>query len=831
MADKFTDCINEQIKLGTVDKDKAAALIKDYEELVSNYRKIGKSSDKATSDAVEKVLADATLKKLEIERKTTLQASKLAEIKERFKNSPGNTNAKWKMLLQQAALNAENVEKVMISMLTPETKMALKPELFGLKRNHELMDKVVRSMLGQKTDDALAESIAKNLREVFDYTNTRLVAAGVEQRYLQNYFPQIHSVIAMKGAGKEAWVKFALKTYDHTKTISPVTNKNFANEKDFAEFLGHVWESKVNSRQMPGVENNIFGKHELARALHAKTTDHFIEYNKNFGTGEQGLFTTLQNYMHQTAKDIGVFENLGPMPLSTKRMMANDLGDKAFKKSLRLGEFNILTNNFTPGDNTNPFYKATSGTLNWLRTKLGGAGLASFMGDPVFTYAAAVGNGIEPIKAFKNHLSYIGTLGKAERIEAAKKGILILDNILRTTANDTRHAMNWLDSGGIAEASKRQTVQKMLDAYESSGRKASETIHKLSGLEALTYSTDSGMILAASSTIGDVVAKKGKFSDLNPKTREALEAFGFTQKEWDFIVKHQEGTLIELEADNIGFSPQLLLSKKFDSNDNFKIAQSAVNKIDAWYSLTGKLATNEPLLTTKALTTGAIFGERVGGPGTPLRAIMSTFGLFKSFGVSVMVNHVNSAFKNVTTSGSRVIGAKQLAALSAGGTVLGVGLTQLHQILMGKDLMQFDDKKLWMAGFLRSGGFGYYGDILFTDRSRSNRHFAVDVMGPTAGMINDALVIGGAGFSTVFGDAKEKKSAKLGHKLFKFGKNYAVPGVTSLFYTKLLADRYFLDHMERFSNPTYDKDVRMEERKRYKDYGQKYWWRKGEFSP
>jgi len=213
-----------------------------------------------------------------------------------------------------------------------------------------------------------------------------------------------------------------------------------------------------------------------------------------------------------------------------------------------------------------------------------------------------------------------------------------------------------------------------------------------------------------------------------------------------------------------------------------------------------ELATNEATLRTRAITTGAAFGDAK--KGTFLRAFASSVFMFKSFPITVLNNHIIPSMQQVRAG--RYDYAAQIAV---GTTLLGAMALQTKEITKGRTPKDMDDWKFWQAAMLQGGGLGLFGDFLFAEYSRFGRDPFMELLGPIAGLGSDIART----FKGNLERGLDDKEGRFMKDLFNVAKRN-IPG-GSLWYSRLALERLLLDNIERMADPKFDKNIRRMEKK------------------
>jgi len=247
-------------------------------------------------------------------------------------------------------------------------------------------------------------------------------------------------------------------------------------------------------------------------------------------------------------------------------------------------------------------------------------------------------------------------------------------------------------------------------------------------------------------------------------------------------------------------------------------AIEAGRKYGDWMVALGNLAVNEPRLLSRAITTGAVFGDA--RQGSLLRLMSANVFFAKSYPVTIILNHTLPALRSA--SQGRL---GHLAAVGVGATVMGTLAIQVRQIAQGKETRDMEDPKFWLAAAIQGGGLGLFGDFLFQDYNRFQQSIGGTIAGPVVGTAQ-ALLKAGDLYGLADGTWSPNEFAS---DVFKVAAR-ETPGV-NLWYSRLVVERLLLDQVEKTLDPKYDSRIRRLEKQMQKQYGQRYWWRPGDATP
>lgn len=136
-----------------------------------------------------------------------------------------------------------------------------------------------------------------------------------------------------------------------------------------------------------------------------------------------------------------------------------------------------------------------------------------------------------------------------------------------------------------------------------------------------------------------------------------------------------------------------------------------------------------------------------------------------------------------------------------------------------------DDERFWLAAAKSGGGFGLFGDFLFAEHGRFGHSFVADLMGPTAGLVEDVA-------KTTLGNVAKAAQGEsdLTGDIVKVGRRYAPP-VSSLWYTRAAWNRVVMDQLEYLANPDAHRKFRDQERRLRRDFDQGFYWQPGSILP
>jgi hypothetical protein len=216
----------------------------------------------------------------------------------------------------------------------------------------------------------------------------------------------------------------------------------------------------------------------------------------------------------------------------------------------------------------------------------------------------------------------------------------------------------------------------------------------------------------------------------------------------------------------------------------------------------------------RAITTGGVKA------GTLAGEMSRSFFLFKQFPMMLLATH---GVRSVQRAANGQWG--QIAALGLFMTMAGAMSLQAKDVLQGKDPRAMDDGDFWLQAALQGGAAGIYGDFLKDGFSRSDTSLLETAIGPMSEIGSAAGRLTSGAYREAQDGAKSNYGAELAKDVQKF-----TPGST-VWYTRLMANRFLFDHIRQQLDPDYAAAFQRERDRIAKDYGQDFYWQRGDNAP
>lgn len=656
--------------------------------------------------------------------------------------------------------------------------------LLGQVRHKAQLGDIVRELFGENTGNHAARELAEAWRRSAEGLRRRFNAAGGEIGFRADWgLPQSHDWRKVRAAGFEAWRAFIADRLDHGKMIDQRTGQAFTRE-GLEAVLPEVYDtirSNGWSKRTPG---SPAGKGAAAnrradpRFFVFKSAAAWSEYAERFGSGT--AYDAMMGHVEGMARDTAAMEILGPNPAATIEWVKGTLEQSAALDrspgsagvgAARSGNKRMaeLWDEYRGAHNEPRNEKLAlmfSGYRALATSRRLGSAFLSAASDLGFTQSRRAFNGLGgPGTMLADYLKLMRPGSLEDQKLAVRRG-LIAEEWSHRTATQSRFLMEEL-TGEIP----RRLAEGVLRA--SLLVRHTQSLRWANGMEWLaTFTEHAGQA----------------HGELHPKLRGALERYGIDPAGWDAL-RHAP---MDTDRGAEWISPHNLEDRELASRFMEMIHEET------------DLAVPMPDLGTRslynrALERGTWIGEL--GRSGPL--------LFRSFGISVLLNQVREIS---AMSGAQA--ARYAGGLIIGTTLMGALALQLKAVSGGQDPRPMEDKDFWGAAMAQGGGWGIFGDFLYSSESRAQHGLASTIAGPAAQDVQDLVDLG---------TAKHPQG-----KIVRVAKGW-LPG-NNLWYTRLAFDRMMADQIQQAVDPTYAASQARVLRAAH-EQGTAYWWRPGHGAP
>lgn len=810
-------CIPDLLARGAIDREQADEMLAGFEELrrLRRGQMEGSAADQAASEQVlRQTLYAASLKR----RQGLLAAQKQGEIAARIEATMA---AGGNPLAAATDVMATRVGGMGVSL--ESRHLSLRREAHGYLAG--LIDRygaalfkgritrgdappdLVRAIFGEAVADPAITAMGRAASEVFEWLRLRRNAAGGATAKLEGWgLPQAHDARKVRDAGFAAWRDFMQPLLNVGRMIDYSTGEAFSPEA-LELALREAWETIRTegwNKRAPGTRGRgaLHRQRMDHRFLHFKDADSWLAYNARFGDGN--AFDAIVGHIEGMTRDIAAMETLGPDPAATvawlgdlveQKVYQADTNGAVFAKALEsAGQpashiIRQLWDTYTGAANVvvnQKFADLMSGTRAWLTAAHLGSAILSAVVDPVVQSYNHLWNGLPATGFLGDMLKSLNPLDAADREFAAQAGAGLDDALghitalLRYTGEATVHGkVQWLAAATL----------------------------RLSGLNAWT---EAGKRAHAKHWAGHLASiKRAPWDQLDEATQAVFRRYDIHETQWEQIRAApavERGGAMTLVPADVRNSPLV----------NAVQADELVTRLMALVTSEERSSVVQTGLTARTVAASG------GGRGTLSGEIVRSLLLFKQYPLEFLWNIVLRPVRDTSRSVPlRVAYATLFPAV----TLAGAFVIQLRQVAQGKDPRPMDDPRFWTTAALQGGGLGLFGDFLFAEEGRFGRSPLVDAMGPVAGAANDLLAAQRGAMASV----RSGEFTNPGREATRLLRAYT-PG-HSLWYARLVFDRYLFDNLQAAIDPEYEQAFARQQQRLQTEYGQGYWWAPGMAAP
>lgn len=670
---------------------------------------------------------------------------------------------------------------------------ALGSKFAGLRQDRELARTVIRENFGEDTGNAAAKQISNGWKTASDYAATRAKAGGKMFNLAEDWRqPQFWTSERVRHFGEteftadiEAWLnRGGLRVMDkETGAAATPLQVPAVVQTAFRDITAGGGRGGAGFAFSPEMRVFRFAEGKAG-------ADAYLALMEKYGPGTD-LYGMMRGHLHSAAREIALIEQFGPNYRANFRVLHGEAAGaertKTAKKIPVLSSaygadktFRMLTGELTAVENE-ALAGIMAGGRAWLTAvQLGGATLSAVPGDSATILLAARHNGISGARIIADTLRTMAADSPELRAEAARLGIQAYA-AADSAIGQSRYADQWLDPRWAG--------------------KVASTVIRASGLQAWTEAAKRSTTMAL---LGKVASEAGKgYKAVSPEFRAFLDRYGISAKEWDALRK----TPLMDAGDGATF---------FDAG---AVADRALGE-----KLMGAIIDERHFFVLEPTASGRAVLAPSAPRGTLTGELARSFGMYKTFAVSMLNTHMMRA-ANQPTAGGKAAYALSLAATT---TMFGALAIAMKDIANGKDprsmALSMDNKSFWMAAAVQGGGLGILGDLLNSGFTRADTSLAGTLGGPLAAAID-------AGSTLIFPTVRKAVAGEeinFGAALARQMKRYILP---STFYTRLATDRLFWDQIQTLIDPEYRQSFRRIEQNARRTTGNAFWWRPGDAAP
>ncbi len=799
------DCIQRGMDGGEMPRDLGEQAQKDWRERADRYERQGHPRHTAEAMAAEDIKEGYRKEAGDVRHVFLARMANLRQIQARVNrsNTPNMTQNMERLDYRHRAL-VRRFNHLLSEFLSEHSR-----DLLGRTRNPAQMRSLVKELHGEPSGDVAARQLADGIREALEDMRLMFNEAGGLIGKIDNYgLPHSHNRRAVTRAKFNHWFDEVDGRLDWSRIEDPVTGNPLDDPPDEVRraFLQEVYDNIAFGKD---AREAVYGRPQgkatyrrgsERRVLHFKTADDWMEYNKNFGSGDP--FAALMGHVHKMARDITLMREYGPNPAlgvdyeaQSWRKKARDAKDeglagKAASDATRATQmFRILSGGSVP----------QTAMQDWVGTFFSSARhvmTAAMLDRAIFASIADVNSmrlaadsvGMNPGNLLTRHIDLLAN--SMSREEAMRAG-WVADTLADAGTVMARFQQEWAP----AEVAERLSSASMR-------------------VQGLTHWTDMARSAFQMEFAGMMASQAGRALDaVDEPLQSFLKKADITDSEWrnltdpKFMFKAGNGATFASpfwwrevtdlptdQADELFFKMQGLIEEQME------------------YAVP----------TQSLLARGAVDpAGRDLPPGTLLYEVAKSGLMFKSFAMTFTVNQFRRIAAQPTLEAKIGYGLN----LAAGATVMGALAMQIGDLAFGRDPQDMSDPLFWGRAALKGGGFGIVGDIVSTGQSSWGGGFASYLAGPVPQVIDDI-------YDLTFYNAwqmSQGEDANFAAEFSRMGRRYTPMGQTPAIGPAM--DRLFWDQFQIYLDPDSLTALQRTAKRRETEYGQGSFWLPGSPAP
>jgi hypothetical protein len=714
----FSDCINTAAQTGRLSQAKADEALQAYAEAMARAGADGLSDAAAEAGASNRAMeevgqrvAEARYRKIQTIKKEHAIYTLLHESKKPTSQLAGH-NVVAPMDTLTAKIEATQgavLYQLMSNMAAVAEKFSSK--FLGLIKPIETMDDMARGVYGEDVSPA-AKILAEQYSATQEYERKLLNLEGANIPENPNRrMTQVHDRLAVRSAGRDAWVNDHLKDDVLDWEIMQYDGKEIpADQRE--GILRRVYDAIVSNGKNKISEafggESFMQRLQRERFLYYKSADAWLEMNEKYGKGN--AYVQLLRSVENTARGVGILRHLGPVPENgiafAKRTLDKligvqglDMKVKSWEKlrtslNRELGSFDqqmdMLMGKVDHGEGDAVVQTVNSARSILGTSMLGGMAVTS-LSDPFYAMWFRQVNNLPFVKTIPHYISSLLHLKNFKR-EALNSGFG-LESTVRNMHDTQRFTLN-AEGGKLAhllsELNLRATGMSILD----------DITHARAGYD-----------------IADVLAKHQHTPFDDVPFVEFMRNLGITEKDWSFI---KDAPLYEPEY--------------YDGHTFFGKA-NLLRPVDMWNSAgddAGREAANKFMMLQEVLARGSrpIGGVRTRallGGATSARSVAGqvarTSAQFLISPASIMFTHWRVAMGAPRMWGLNGKVAR-FSTLMLYTTAAGAMIQQIKEVLKNRSLADMTTPEFWIKSMILGGCGAILGDFIYNNVTASGGPFS-----------------------------------------------------------------------------------------------------------
>lgn len=639
----------------------------------------------------------------------------------------------------------------------------------------------------------IAKEAAKAWLDTIEKLRTRFNAAGGDVGKLDyGYTPQPHDTAKVRKAGVDGWVEKTLPLLDRTRYLREDGARMADDEvRALLKSAYETLKSEGLNKQEPGAFKGTGARANRggdSRQIHFADGEAWLSYMQDFGRGS--LYESMMSHVGAMTRDIVLVERYGPDANATARVQM-DTALMADGKDVSTGAIRPQTYwDMITGKVGAPVDETLANTMQMVRSLQTAAKLGS---------------------AIVSSVTDLGTLAMTAGYNKLPYWQLLKD-IGSQAIGDTRDFMasHGMIAESVASSMNRWSGDNIANNW--SGRVAN-SVMRLSFLNAWTDGLRQGFTMTMNAGIARLA--KNDWVKLNEFDRSRLTRAGITEDDWKVL-----NSIAPAQ-----FKGRELMTPQAIKTSGHAEADTLAAKVFGFIHDESEFAVVNPDMAARAVTT--MGGLQAGTPGGEFaRTIMQ----FKSFPIAMMTRHWSRMLEGDHGADGAPMVANRLRysmALMATTMALGAVVTQVKQVMAGKDPIDMKKGRFWAKAIAQGGGFGIAGDLFLIDPASSGTDSATtaikNLAGPTVGTAAELVL---KNITENIWQAAEGKDTHWEAELASWAKSNT-PG-QSLWWAKPMIEHGFMNALNENLSPGYLSKVQA---RAAKEWNQQYWWAPKDATP
>lgn len=654
------------------------------------------------------------------------------------------------------------------------------------------------------TGNGIAQKGARAWLDVAGALRERFNRSGGDVGRLDyGYVPQPHDSVKVLGKGdvaaRDTWVNKLLPKLARDRYVNE--DGTLMSDDQVSDMLRAAWQT-IGTDGLNKLEPGKGGtpgtgpranRGSQSRQIHFKDADAYLDYMNEYGKGS--AFQSMLGHLGRVSKDIALVEAYGPNPNSQMRLQF-ELAAKADGRQV-----SDLPKSF--GVHPQTYWGLVNGELS----------------RPASARISEVAQTIRAIETFGKlqgtliaSISDLHTIAVTAGVNKLPYFQLMRDINAASFHGETKDFLTM--HGIIAESLAGELNRISGDLLNPSlaGKLANSTM-KVSLLQAWTDGLRRGFSLSMMGALG----KMGQtpWERLYSYDRTRLERAGFTADDWGVINRTQ---LTEYRG------RQLLTPESIHDTGAPRTVE-VVQKVLSFINNESETAVLNPDLATRGITTWGIKAGTV--PGELARAVMQ----FKAFPIGLISRHWRRMLSLPIgfEEGQPLMANRYVYASSflLSSVLLGAVITQVKQLLQGKDPIDMERPKFWLQATTQGGGLAFVGDMLLQDPNSQfgspGANALKSLAGPSLGAMFDLVI--GMGVAGTY-KAAQGKPTDVGAQAVNLARSHT-PFV-NLWYLKAAIDHGFMNAVQENLSPGY---LGRQQQKAAQEWGQSFYWAPQDVTP